>query len=57
LHFSGNTECGVRHPCAQRPKVLVPTLQKISRATGANRPTNEFPPVPVASLPIEQLRF
>src|SRR4029079_16200515 len=42
LHFGGNTECGVRHPCPQRRKVLIPTLQKISRATGANRPTNEF---------------
>src|SRR5438034_6652357 len=57
LHFSGNTECGLRHPGAQRCEGLSPTLQKISRTAGANRPPHEFPAVTIAFLPIEQLRF
>ena len=57
LHFGRNTECAVRHPCAQWCKRLGPTLLKVSRVTVANRPTDEFPPGLVSFLPIEQLRL
>src|ERR1700736_597141 len=57
LHFCCHTKRGLRYPGSQRSERVIPTLQEIPRATGTNRPTNEFPASAVAFFPIGQFRL